>query len=394
MATFLFCWELGGWLGHVGRLAPLASGLAARGHEVAVALREPRHGPTLFPGCRVLTAPQAVPVRSQQIVEPSTFADILHNAGAGDPAILNRAVAAWREILDLTRPNVLVLDFSPLALVAAQGHPTKTVLVGSGHSCPPDVTPLPDCCPWRNSYPDRLLRTEQRVLGILNQQLIAQGEAPLERVGQLFTRCAANLIATFPELDHYPNRPAGNHEYVGTWSELPGEKPCWPMGDGPRVFAYLKPASLAGQVLSELDRRGLPTVAFVPDGDEGNWPSVRGSVTISRKPIDIARAAGESNLAVLNSGQITARFLLAGKPILTLPLNGEQSLMAANIVRLGAGEWLHPAQVELLPQVIDRLLGEDRYRAAAAEFAQRYGRWTPERQIEQVVERLDQMASG
>jgi UDP:flavonoid glycosyltransferase YjiC (YdhE family) len=393
MATFLLCWEMGGGLGHVGRLLPVARQLADRGHRVVVALCEPGHGPRFFPTSQIFTAPMVTSAQRDLIAEPSTFADILHNAGASDADALRRIVASWRAIFDEVRPDMLVLDFSPFALLAAQGYATKTVLIGSGHGCPPDVAPLPDCCPWRNSYPDRLLRTEQRVLDTLNKQLVAQGERPLQRIGEPFTRVAANWIATMAELDHYPDRPAGQHEYVGAWGDLPAEKPCWPTGDGARVFVYLKPAPLAAQVLAELERRRLPTVAFVPDADAMGLPAARGSVRVSRAPIDIGNVANECDLAILHSGHSTARFLLAGKPVLAFPLSGEQQLMALNIVRLGAGESLHPEQIELMPQVMDQLFGDERYRAAAKAFAERYAAWTPERQLRLVVDRLEEMGS-
>jgi UDP:flavonoid glycosyltransferase YjiC (YdhE family) len=395
MANFLFCWELGGGLGHVGRLAPLAQRLASRGHTLSVALREPRHGPEHFPSQRLFAAPQESPARTNRIVEPSTFADILHNAGAGDRATLNRVVAAWRAIFDEAKPDVLVLDFSPLALLASQGFAMTTILLATGHACPPDVAPLPDCCPWRNSYSDRLARTEQRVLESLNQQLAAQDQPLLERVAQLFTRVAANWLTTFPELDHYPLRPAGQHEYVGVWSDLSAVKPHWPHGDGPRIFAYLKTAPLAPLVLAELERRKLPSIAFVPDAEAMGLPIRRGSVRVSREPIDVGVAARECDMAILHSGHnTTARVLLAGKAVLALPLSGEQKAVASNVVRLGAGEWLHPERIESLPQFLEQIMNDDRYRTAAGKFSQRYAAWTPERQLQQVVDKLDEMASG
>ena len=387
-------------MGNRRRLGPRrptgAAGTSAcrAGHVVAIALREPQHGPTLFQGHQLFTAPQESPDRGRRIVEPSTFADILHNAGACDAAALQRIDAEWQTIFDRVMPDVIVLDFSPLALLSAQGYAAKTVLLATGHACPPDVAPLPDCCAWRNSYPDRLRRTEQRVLDTLNRQLIAQGQPSLERVAQLFTRATANWLTTFPELDHYPHRAAGEHEYVGVWSELPAQKPQWPDGHGPRVFAYLKTPTVAAQVLAELNRRGLPTIAFVPDADLSGLPTDQGSVCITRKPFDIGIAARECDLAIIHSGHNTAaRLLLAGKPILAVPLSGEQQSVASNVARLGAGEWLHPERLELLPQFLDQLLSETRYRAAAGEFSRRYAAWTPERQLQQVVDKLDSVLS-
>src|SRR5207247_8636282 len=40
MATVLFAWELGGGLGHMMQMAPLARALVRRGHRVYAALRE------------------------------------------------------------------------------------------------------------------------------------------------------------------------------------------------------------------------------------------------------------------------------------------------------------------------------------------------------------------
>ncbi len=393
MARFLFCWEIGGGLGHVGRLAPVARRLADKHHDVSVALCEPQHGPTLFPTAYHFTAPREHPLTAERIVEPSTYADIMYNAGASELARLRRIAAAWREIFAQARPDVIVLDFSPLAHLAAQGWGARTVLLATGHACPPDVTPLPDACPWRDNYPDRLRATESRVLEVVNGQLTAQGQAALERLAQLFTRVDANLLTTFPELDHYPQRAAGGHQYVGVWSELPAASPVWPAGGGTRVFAYLKTSPLAAQVLAELDRRGWPTVAFVPDADSMGWPHSRGWVNVSREPLDISTAARECDFAILHSGHnATAQLLLAGKPVLALPLSGEQQVVASNVVRLKAGEWLHPDCLDVLPRFLDRLTGDDRYQSAAAAFSRRYADWTPELQLQSVVDRIAEMA--
>ena len=40
MAHFFLCWELGGGLGHAGRLKSIALPLRARGHQVSFVLRD------------------------------------------------------------------------------------------------------------------------------------------------------------------------------------------------------------------------------------------------------------------------------------------------------------------------------------------------------------------
>ena len=53
MATVLLNWELGGGLGHMMQLAPLARALVARGHKVYVALRDVAGAEAAFAGSGV-----------------------------------------------------------------------------------------------------------------------------------------------------------------------------------------------------------------------------------------------------------------------------------------------------------------------------------------------------
>ena len=63
MATVLFAWELGGGLGHMMQMAPLARALVRRGHRVYTALREVAEPESAFAGSDVcyLEAPHYRP---------------------------------------------------------------------------------------------------------------------------------------------------------------------------------------------------------------------------------------------------------------------------------------------------------------------------------------------
>jgi UDP:flavonoid glycosyltransferase YjiC (YdhE family) len=322
--------------------------------------------------------------------EPSTFADILSNAGWSDAAELSRLVAQWRKLVDDCRPDVVVCNFAPTPLLAAQGHAAKGAIFGTGFYSPPEIWPLPDLCPWRNNYPDRLRMTEDRVCDVLNAQLRLQGVEPVEHITQLFQRADANLLATYPEMDHYPGRV--NCDYVGPWGELPGLAPEWPEGDGPRVFAYLKPMESLSYLLSYIRGRGWPAIVYAPGAERVTAQFVARTLRVAERPLDIRQVAATCDLAILNAGHnATLRILLNGKPVLAQPLSGEQHLVAENVERLGAGLNVLPNQPDASLAALERISSENHFRTAAETFANRYVDIDEGAIVGETVERLERL---
>jgi hypothetical protein len=388
VANFLLTWELGGGLGHLGPLAVVARELAARGHRVELAVPDPVHARKLAPDLRFLPAAVHRPPPGEAIAEPSTLADVLHNAGCADRKALAALVAAWEAHFEAVRPDVVVMDFSPTALVALQGSPARRALLGFGYGVPPDVTPLPDLCPWRDNYPQRLAMTEAAVLAGLNAQLAAQHQPPLARVAELFNRVDSRILTTFAELDHYQNRPGA--EYWGVLSDWRGAAPAWPSGGRPRVLAYLQPAPVVGQLLGELARRGFSTLAYVPRSPAAELS--HSSVRVTSDPLDLGALLPQADLAILHAGHFTtARALLAGKPLLLLPISGEQQLVAENSVRLGAAVTADLEAASIFP-ALDRLASDESCALAARRFAERYADFDSRRALERIAGHLESLA--
>ena len=71
------------------------------------------------------------------------------------------------------------------------------------------------------------------------------------------------------------------------------------------------------------------------------------TVQVAERRVDVARAAAECDLAVLNGGHVvTAEMLLAGKPVLAVPLVLGQQMTGDALRRLGAGESAPPRRGE------------------------------------------------
>ncbi len=138
--TVLFCWELGGGLGHMMQMLPLAEDLAKAGCRVFVALRQLERATDIFgrAGVSFLQAPAWLPGTPGRFRRPVTFAGLLANVGFGSDGELFARACAWRNLMRMVRPDLIIFDHSPTALLASRGLATRRALIGSGFCCPPD----------------------------------------------------------------------------------------------------------------------------------------------------------------------------------------------------------------------------------------------------------------
>ncbi|MEW6100484.1 MAG: hypothetical protein AB1666_14965 [Pseudomonadota bacterium] len=120
MARVLIAWELGEAFGHLARCLRLAEGLVARGHTVTLALKDVRlpAGQRLGSGLTVLPAPLS-PQAGAGGRAPVNYTDVLRVCGFANAQDVAALLNAWRGIHTLARPDVLVADHAPTALLAA-----------------------------------------------------------------------------------------------------------------------------------------------------------------------------------------------------------------------------------------------------------------------------------
>ncbi|HEX3602036.1 MAG TPA: hypothetical protein VHU84_17920, partial [Lacipirellulaceae bacterium] len=121
MKTILFAWELGAGLGHAKPFAEIAKGFVDSGIRIYVAAAELLNAQIAFAGIEVslLQAPTWPFHRhfGSQTGEGG-YLDILASLGFADPMKLGSVVSGWLSLLDLTRPDVVVADHSPAAMIA------------------------------------------------------------------------------------------------------------------------------------------------------------------------------------------------------------------------------------------------------------------------------------
>jgi len=391
MVRILLVWEEGcGW-GHVVPLRRVAGELVARGHEVVFAARELDRAQALFADLPVplWQAPflhHTVPGAPDP---PSTLAHAWHVQGFGDPDALAGAAGAWRTLFEHLEPDLILCDSAPLALLAARAVPAKRATFGWGWCHFPDVHPLQDLRPELGRDPATLLADELAVLANANALLAEWGLPPMDRLMAIESEVDEAIVTTFPELDHFG--PRDGVRYAGPVSHLEREpEEAEDLGEC-RVFAYLKPFPAMTAVFEMLAEGELPSVVCC-DRIE---PEVRARYASPKlrfhdRLVDIDAAARACDVAILNAGHgATAAALLAGAPLLLVPLHLEQEILARRVEALGAGLAAGPAEGARLGMQLWTLLEDDRYRRAARAFAAAHAGFDPGSGVAAIVDRLE-----
>lgn len=375
MSRILITWELGGHLGHLGRLLPVAEALRYAGHEILFAVCSMRSAAqALIPkGFGYVQAP-LLPRRARLPQPPANYAEMLLAEGFADHDALCGAVRAWWRLFELYRPDVVLADHSPTALVSVRRDAIAVLPIGNGFEIPPDASPMPSIRVWEKVETARLARSEARVLQAINACIGRSGRPrPLQRLADLFHEQPA-VIATFPELDHYRDR--GSCDYAGPLFSTLSDAPCpWPGSGRRKVFAYFHNGLPGLRNLLDAFRALDAEIVCVVTGLSEAACKVHSSrnLTLLRRPVDLESALGPADVAVAQGGAGACQFLLAGLPVLLVPGTVEQFLLSQRMQELGAGICIADKRTpSLFSDALHTLLNGQSHRDMARAFAARY----------------------
>ncbi len=397
MARIAFAWELGGELGHAIGCWSNAAPLAARGHQIGFMFRE-LHNLHFLPGSiagfEVMQAPRTAQEGVGESGLPVSFAEILRGCGYRDPAALAGLITGWRDLFARFKPDLVVEDFAPTALLAARIDGIPRARCGNGFSVPPRTSPIPpfrfDAAPPR----ERVADAEAQVLACVNGALELIGAAPLDRLADQF-ESEEDFLCTFPELDHYGDRPAAGY-WGPNLQTAAGRQAEWAGLTGKRVFVYLKrhlphiDALIDGLVAS-----GCQVVAFIPDLEPERRARLEGPGRIvTQGAVRLDTILTRCDLVVSHGGTLAPGSLMRGIPQLVFPSQYEQYLTSIRLQQLGVGRWVGPAETAQQAQATLRaMLGDPRYGQAARAYAGRYPAFTPKEQRRRIVQRIEKLAT-
>lgn len=265
MATIALIWELGSDYGHIGRFLPIAIGLKHQGHRPILVLRDvSRAEQMLGPhGIEYVQAPVwLTPVTG--LPPPANFTETLFLFGFAQPDALLSIARAWRKLLELIRPDLLIFDHAPTALLATLGLGIPRIVTGNSFAVPPQQHPLPPYRWWETPPPlARLIDGEKRAVQTANQVLFKLDAPPVSQISDLY-RADATMITGIPALDVYGPRP--DTHYIGPVNSIDhGIEPVWPNVHERKIFAYLKPrAEHFEDTLKALQKAAAESLVFAP----------------------------------------------------------------------------------------------------------------------------------
>ncbi len=397
MARILLTWELGGHLGHLSRLSVLADTLHKRGHNIALALRELHNVESIFRfnnPYQFFQAPIYLPIIKASR-NPVTYSEILQFNGYLSTSSLRYQFKCWCSLIEMFKPQLIVYDYSPTAMLANKKFDIPAIELGTGFFIPPKLSPMPFFGDTHKPSLRQREKTDQQVITSINTILVNEKIEPISHVYELFDNSQA-LLTSFPELDCYQFR-SEKVEYVGSLTQLgSGVHVEW-SGKKERVFifAYIKPSyQKIGELLSVFKQIDAEAKVYIP-GCLSKWKSEFESeqITISDQPYAIDEAIEQADITICHAGHDTVvHSLLAGKPLLLIPQYVEQLEIAKCTLTTGAALIIDSQDEEKqIQNKIEELCQNKAYRNNALSFSKRYAHMDSEHCVKTVADICEAM---
>lgn len=332
----LFAWETGANLGHAFPLARIAKKLSVDGSKCFFAVRDVAYGRLALEGTGIalLQAPNWPPHQHSGNQDgQASYTDILSLIGFGDSEKLSAMLASWKTLLDLVKPDLVVVDHCPALLPLLRALKIPCMAIGTGYTMPPlDYPSLPPLRADRGP-----LLPEPTLLASLAKALASLGLNAPEGLTEAF-RSTKRFVFSFPELDAY--RSWRREALFLPPEPLPAfyEPPLLP-----HLFVYV------GSEFRDIEglAQELGQLPFAVSCFLRNAPPALNIFLRMRglKAFDIPPSLAEllpivSHVLSQGGNFISHAAMAAGRPHLILPLHGETQGNLNALVGLGIGRGL------------------------------------------------------
>ena len=392
MSKVMVAWEMGRNLGHLTRDLPLIHRCRTHHVDVFLAVKNLKTAVSLVggEGITILQAPSLLPTPGG--LKPVNFADLLLKRGFNEAGRLESMVQGWLTLIDLVRPDAIIYDYAPSALLAARIAAVPVLVTGTGFEIPPTQSPLPSFRPWEDVPTASLHEAEKRLVSVLNEVLVLHGQPKVRHLADLYPKKGC-LLTTYPELD--PFGPRHDAEYIGAIFEISNSKRVkWNCKRGKHILVYLR-KDLNNiedflHVLQGADAEIICTIPEMPADWRQRYPALR----LFDQPIDFSSLLPSANLVVTYGGTTLNVALASGIPVLLVPEVGEQYLTGLALEKLGGGLMLRSKEKLTLETALNSLLNLSQFEKVAALFKGRYSSFTMKSAVDRQWDELVRITSG
>jgi len=346
-----YAWELGGNLGHFSAAEPVLARLHQSGHHISIcspheSATQIKHAAFPHQWCRVpkrFTVPQAGTLLGHASI-------LRYIAGFHDEGNLQVLLGNWRAIFDELGSDVVVCDFAPAAMAAANSLGIPCVVFDTGFFYPPEGKPLPVLDPMRAADIDALREEEHTVLSLTNTCLATLGCPRVETFDALL-RGQDALLVNDPALDCFARPNIGR--FVGPILRFRHTKKydlskhdarsIATVRPKLRIFAYLSRYFPALETVLDVltSCEDWTCTVFVSGLDDtidlARWQ--RPNVALTRDFTEFGRCVVDLDVVICHGGSGTINHTLAhGIPLVLLPIFREQELNSLRVCKAGLGD--------------------------------------------------------
>ena len=373
-------WEIGGGRGHIVRLGAAAEALNRIGvacqsavlihteyaHEIAGKVGRIRNAPL----------PRALWTHRDERKLPlaSTYGEWLGDCGLFAADNILQQLEAWRRIFDEDKPDLVVCNQAPYAILAAKSLGIATAVIGNWYSAPPIHLHAYPPLPYREHVP---YWNEAQMVDAINAAMAAFGGPYLKYLPQVYD-CDALLCSSLDILDVYDGQ-----RIVARIPPI--TQPIHESGGGPHdeVFVYYSLDERFDPVmLTAIMSLPVPVRAFIPGCDPGIAEALRSrGVMMETAPVpagDLVRRTRVFAHAAPHG--LVSLCLRAGIPFVAAPRLYEPNVNARRCADEGVAVAVLPAE-RTVPKIRNAILElyestayHQRARALAERLAPQFSR--------------------
>jgi UDP-N-acetylglucosamine transferase subunit ALG13 len=374
MKKILCCWELGDDYGHIGQFYPIIQHLLEQGYTVFFAVKDLSKIESFkwHKNITFLQAPVWLPQLRKPIVT-QCYAEVILHKGYHAISALRPLVKAWVNLFDLLKPDLIIVDHSPTALLASSKRLIPRIILSNPYITPPAGSPPVNIRPWDSFDAERIVKSDAYVAKIINA--VAQ-DLNLSKVNYVSDLFAADkiILSGYKKLDFYESsRKDALYKGGLIASESGLRKPVWPSASKLKIFAYLKYGQEQSDViLSILHEQEACVVCFYSGAKSEHYEKYRSSSFIfSDQPFDMQAVYQEASVIICHAGTGTVySALYFGCPLIVIPNQPEQKNTANKLEQLHLGVSIDSADsVDEVREKVNRFFRNPAYFENAKIFA-------------------------